>query len=109
MQQIMQFLSSKANIPGLMSQVPHFAPQLSKEFSRHKWKLISSGQHHTVALDEDGKTYAIGRKEYGRLGLGRDCEDAVQLKQIEALKDSKIIDIACGSTTSFAVSENGEL
>lgn len=85
-----------------------YAPKLSKEFSKHKWSMISSGQHHTIALDEDGKTYAIGRKEYGRLGLGKDCEDATGLLQLPALSKFKVTHIGCGSATSFAVTDKGK-
>lgn len=94
-------------IPGLKAQNPQYSPKLSKEFSQQRWKLISSAQHHTIALDENGKVYAIGRKEYGRLGLGKDCEDATKLLQVTALKDKKVVDVACGSATSFAVTEIG--
>ncbi|XP_031357251.1 regulator of chromosome condensation-like [Photinus pyralis] len=88
---------------------PQFSVKLSKDFSSRKWKLICGGQHHTVALDEDGVTYAIGRKEYGRLGLGNECNDAEELTAIPALQNKKIIDIGCGSATSFAVTEEGDL
>lgn len=98
----------KNYVLGLKSERPQFLPKLSKEFSQQKWKLISSAPHHTIALAEDGKVYAIGRKEYGRLGLGKDCDDANTLTQILALKDKKIVNIACGSSTSFAVSEEGK-
>ncbi|CAH1119730.1 unnamed protein product [Phaedon cochleariae] len=94
---------------GLKSQKPHFMPTLSKEFSKYKWSSITSGQHHTIALDEEGKVYAIGRKDYGRLGLGADCEDAAELKLITTLEDKKIINVACGSATSFAVTSEGDL
>ncbi|KAJ8959441.1 hypothetical protein NQ318_022133 [Aromia moschata] len=94
---------------GLKSMAPQYMPKLSKEFSKYKWTLISSGQHHTIALDENGKAYAIGRKEYGRLGLGKDCQDATELQLITSLDDKKIVHVACGSTTSFAVTEEGEL
>ncbi|KAJ8920006.1 hypothetical protein NQ315_006536 [Exocentrus adspersus] len=94
---------------GLKSTVPQFLPKLSKEFSKYKWNMISSGQHHSIALDEDGKVYAIGRKEYGRLGLGAGCEDAVELQQLASLSDQKIVNVACGSATSFAVNSEGEL
>ena len=39
-----------------------------------QWENISAGQHHTLALDTDGRVYSVGRKEYGRLGLGADTE-----------------------------------
>ncbi|KAK5640322.1 hypothetical protein RI129_011133 [Pyrocoelia pectoralis] len=94
---------------GLPSAKPQFSVKLSKDFSSRKWKLISGGQHHTIALDEDGVTYAIGRKEYGRLGLGNECNDSEELTVIPALKDKKVINVCCGSATSFAVTEQGEL
>ncbi|XP_018332312.1 regulator of chromosome condensation isoform X2 [Agrilus planipennis] len=94
---------------GLKSQNAVFSPKLSKEFSKFKWNIICCAQHHTIALDEDGKTYAIGRKEYGRLGLGKDCDDATELTEIPFLKNKKVVNIACGSATSFAVLDVGEL
>lgn len=80
---------------------------MSSQFSDHRWKQICCAQHHTIALSEDGQVYAIGRKEYGRLGLGKDCEDATELKEIDFFKDKKCSYIACGSSTSFAVTETG--
>ncbi|XP_018579468.1 regulator of chromosome condensation [Anoplophora glabripennis] len=94
---------------GLKSLVPQFMPKLSKEFSKYKWNIISGGQHHTIGLDVDGKVYAIGRKEYGRLGLGAGCEDAAELQLVSTLEGKKIVNVACGSATSFAVSTEGEL
>ena len=52
--------------------------------------------------------YALGRKEYGRLGLGEDCDDAKELIPIPALKDKKCVDISCGDSVSFAVTDRGE-
>lgn len=92
---------------GLETMTPQYAPKLSKEFSKHKWAMISCAQHHTIALDEGGKTYAIGRKEYGRLGLGEGCEDATGLVELPALSKFNVIHIGCGSATSFAVTDNG--
>lgn len=83
-------------------------PTLSSEFSKYKWTSITSGQHHTIALTDEGEVYALGRKEYGRLGLGKECEDATELQLIGDLKDKKIVNVACGSATSFAVTEGGK-
>lgn len=91
----------------MKSQKPQYLPKLSKEFSKYNWKQISGAQHHTIALDDKGITYAIGRKEYGRLGLGKDCVDAYELVEIPTLKEKKIIHVACGSSTSFAVTDQG--
>ncbi|XP_044256267.1 regulator of chromosome condensation [Tribolium madens] len=94
---------------GLKTLAPQYLPKLSKEFSKYNWNMISSAEHHTIALAENGKTYAIGRKEYGRLGLGKDCEDATELTEIPVLKDNNVVYVACGSSTSFAVTDKGEL
>ncbi|XP_028134789.1 regulator of chromosome condensation isoform X1 [Diabrotica virgifera virgifera] len=94
---------------GLKELNPYFMPTLSKDFSKYNWDTISSGQHHTIALDVDGKVHAIGRKDYGRLGLGKDCEDAVELKPVDTLEGKKVVNVACGSATSFAVTEEGDL
>ena len=33
------------------------------------WAHIVVGQHHTLALDAAGNVHALGRMEYGRLGM----------------------------------------
>lgn len=88
--------------------VPYFTPTLSKDFSKYRWHIISSGQHHTIGLDLDGKVYAIGRKDYGRLGLGKDCEDAFEIQRVKDLSDKKVVHVACGTATSFAVTSEGK-
>ncbi|CAH0545761.1 unnamed protein product [Brassicogethes aeneus] len=88
---------------------PQYVPVLSKEFSRHEWNLITCAQHHTICLTTGGKAYAIGRKEYGRLGLGEQCDEARELKEIEALSGEDLVDVACGSSVSFAVTKKGDL
>ncbi|XP_076245491.1 regulator of chromosome condensation 1 isoform X2 [Calliopsis andreniformis] len=94
---------------GLKEPKTHFHPQLSKTFSGKVWKHISSGQHHTIAIDDSGQVFVMGRKEYGRLGLGSNCSDAKELTPVPALSSFKCIDIAAGSAQSFAVTESGDL
>ncbi|XP_017772383.1 PREDICTED: regulator of chromosome condensation isoform X2 [Nicrophorus vespilloides] len=94
---------------GLPNTVPQYLPKLSKDFSKYKWEMICSAQHHTIGLTKDGKVYAIGRKEYGRLGLGEDCEEAQELIKIPFFADKKVVTIGCGSATSFAVTDDGKL
>ena len=85
-----------------------FHPKISKALSKKNWIQISSGQHHTVALDNDGKVYVLGRKEYGRLGLGDITSDATELTIVPDLEQLKCIDVAAGSAQSFAVTESGK-
>lgn len=89
--------------------VTHFHPQISKTFSGKTWRHISSGQHHTIALDDSGQVFVMGRKEYGRLGLGSNCLDAKELTLVPSLSSFKCIDIAAGSAQSFAVTELGKV
>ncbi|XP_035891298.1 regulator of chromosome condensation isoform X1 [Anopheles stephensi] len=71
---------------------------------------IAGGQHHTLVLRTDHKVYAIGRKEYGRLGLGDDVtDDAKTLQPVAVLGDKKVVSVCCGESTSFAVTDKGEL
>lgn len=60
-------------------------------------------------LTNDNKCYVIGRKEYGRLGLGDVSEDVTELTPIPQLEKIKIIDVECGDNNSFAISEDGKV
>ena len=67
---------------------------------------ISGGQHHTLVCNK-GSVYVMGRKEYGRLGLGKDIsEEPSTPRRIPEL--SKISGVCAGTICSFAVSKTGE-
>lgn len=85
---------------------PVFVPELT---SFTDVKTIDGGQHHTLILKTDNKVHVIGRKEYGRLGLGDVKEDASTVTPVPALADKKVVEICCGESTSFAVTDKGEL
>ncbi|CAH1396649.1 unnamed protein product [Nezara viridula] len=86
-----------------------FHPVQSSSFNEKNWVKVAIGQHHTIALDSEGQVYALGRHEYGRLGLGADCTDADVPTLVKIPNDEKCSDISCGSTASFAVTESGKL
>ena len=55
-----------------------------------------------------GMVYSLGRKEYGRLGLGKDVDkEKAAPTQVKALQGQKCVNVACGTAVSFAVMENG--
>lgn len=85
-------------------KVDHFVNDEEKKIEK-----ICSGQHHSIALDTLGRVYSFGRHEYGRLGCGNCDSDRVVPTLINHLANEKIIDIACGATSSFAVSDKGKL
>lgn len=70
--------------------------------------ILISGQHHTLVLTNDNKCFAIGRKDYGRLGLGDVNEDVEKLMPIESLDKLTVVQLECGESCSFAVTDDGK-
>jgi alpha-tubulin suppressor-like RCC1 family protein len=75
---------------------------------------ISAGNHHSLALDSNGKLWASGYNYYGQLGLGDSGAGAArnlfQPVTIPNLPSSaKIVSIAAGYYHSFALDGEGEL
>ncbi|XP_074640738.1 regulator of chromosome condensation-like [Tubulanus polymorphus] len=92
---------------GIDDMENRFMPERLTSFEGKQWKSFASGQHHTVALDTAGKVYSLGRKEYGRLGLGKDCEETKEPTLITSLNGTGCQSISAGSSVSFAVSNDG--
>lgn len=90
----------------IISPFPQRSLALSKDIIN--WKRFSLGQHHTLAIDNQGKCYVWGRYEYGRLGLGNITEDPKNIVEIPGLKGKNCIDVSCGSSTSFVVTADGD-
>ena len=64
------------------------------------------GQHHSISLEDSGRVFALGRSEYGRLGLGQDsAEEAVVPSVLSSLADC--VEVACGTAVSYAVTREG--
>lgn len=82
-----------------------FAPQLT---TFENVKMITGGQHHTLVLTNKNKCFAIGRKDYGRLGLGDIEQDVEKLTLIKALEDVNIVRLESGESCSFGVTHDGK-
>lgn len=68
------------------------------------------GQHHTIILTNDHKCYAIGRTDYGRLGVANAPADPITtLTQIDTLAKLKIVQVECGECCSFAITDDGKV
>ncbi|XP_022660252.1 regulator of chromosome condensation-like isoform X2 [Varroa jacobsoni] len=76
-----------------------------------KWIEIVGGERHTLALDANGKVYAMGSSLYGRLGLGKvsgkEPPDVAVLTIVPGLEG--IAMISAGDHTSFALDKKGIL
>ncbi|CEP00073.1 Regulator of chromosome condensation (RCC1) repeat [Plasmodiophora brassicae] len=68
---------------------------------------VACGKYHTLARTDDGKVYAWGRGEYGRLGLNSN-RDRTSPQLIEAIPGPVKL-IATGSASSAAITESGRL
>lgn len=79
----------------------------SSQSQRYKGLVISGGQHHTVLCNK-GSVYVMGRREYGRLGMGTNSslEPTTPMRVPEL---DKISDVSASTVCSFAVSEGGDL
>jgi regulator of chromosome condensation len=72
-------------------------------------KSIAGGQHHTIVLTNDNKVHAIGRRDYGRLGLGEVKDDVQKLTPIGSLQKIDILDINCGDCNTLAITKDGKI
>ena len=98
--------------------------QWGKLYYQYQWNLlvpgfvsgikkvtqVACGQLHTVALTEDGHVYSWGCNAYGPLGTPTaTCQaDPVKISGSNGF-DVKIISVACGGWTSFALDCGGNV
>jgi regulator of chromosome condensation len=63
-----------------------------------------------MLLDSAGKVYSLGRHDYGVLGLGEGVTSEVHVPTLVKgeLETQACVDIACGTSVSFAVTNTGE-
>jgi hypothetical protein len=72
-----------------------------------KFKAISCGTYHSMAVTTDGRVFACGDNRFEQLGDGSD-ENVNRLKYID-INDVIIEKISCGLTHSILLSNNGEI
>lgn len=79
----------------------------SSQNQRYKGLVISGGQHHTLLCNK-GSVYVMGRREYGRLGLGSNSvlEPTTPMRVTEL---DNIVEVSASTVCSLAVSDSGEL
>ncbi|KAG5339698.1 RCBT1 protein, partial [Acromyrmex heyeri] len=69
---------------------------------------------HVLALTKEGEVYAWGHNGYGELGIGASNQVVtkpilVTMPILEGLGMKRVVDIACGSHHSIALTEDGEV
>ena len=68
---------------------------------------MAIGQHHVVGAATSGGVLALGRSEYGRLGLGEGAGDAKKAAEVQGVEGC--LEVACGTAVSYAVTREGKL
>ncbi|KAG0717378.1 Regulator of chromosome condensation [Chionoecetes opilio] len=84
-----------------------FQPVQLKNFAGKTWKQFSIGQHHSIAMTEEGVPHCMGRREYGRLGLGELKEDMKKPTPVASLLKHKAKSVSAGECMSLVVVEGG--
>ncbi|NWS72969.1 RPGR regulator, partial [Crotophaga sulcirostris] len=94
---------------GLGSKNTVSKPTCVKALKPEKTKLAVCGRNHTLVYTEKGNVYAAGGNSEGQLGLG-DTEERTTFHLISFFTSQhKIKQLAAGSYTSAAVTEDGQL
>ncbi|XP_061844588.1 X-linked retinitis pigmentosa GTPase regulator isoform X1 [Colius striatus] len=94
---------------GLGSKNTVSKPTCVKALKPEKVKLAVCGRNHTLVYTEKGNVYAAGGNTEGQLGLG-DTEERTTFHLISFFTNQhKIKQLAAGSYTSAAVTEDGQL
>ncbi|XP_067401216.1 X-linked retinitis pigmentosa GTPase regulator isoform X1 [Emydura macquarii macquarii] len=84
-------------------------PTCVKALKPEKVKLAACGRNHTLVYTERGHVYAAGGNSEGQLGLG-DTEERSTFQLISFFTNQyKIKQLATGSYTSAALTEDGQL
>ena len=78
----------------------------SPEPTKYEKLDISGGQHHTV-ICQNGRVYTLGRKNYGRLGLGENSDEPHLPRSVPDLSD--VTRVSAGTACSFAVTKSGDV
>jgi chromosome segregation ATPase len=94
---------------GHPSQQNELRPRLVEALEGKGIVQIDCGVYHTVALDRNGRVWAFGWGRDGRLGLGEDNLQAQVPTMVEALADRRVVQVACGSYHTAAVTDDGEV
>ena len=83
------------------------APRLVRGWmSGIKVSVVSAGASHTLAIGKDGDLYSCGRGRSGQLGHGH-FQDAGPMRQLQALKDMRVVSAVAGGSHSICITSNG--
>ena len=99
--------NAKKNSEVNEDEMLHLVPKLL-DTSLFSVASVSCGNQHSLILTSSGSILAFGRNMDGQLGISS-RKDAKLPTLVNGLKDDIIVEIACGSDYSLAMSEAGSV
>ncbi|KAM4807528.1 putative E3 ubiquitin-protein ligase HERC3 [Rhinophrynus dorsalis] len=82
-------------------------PRLIKKLNQHKIQQVSCGNHHCLALADDGQLFTWGQNQHGQLGLGKGFSSQSSPQRVKSLEGIPIAQVTAGGFHSFALSLSG--
>ncbi|KZC13149.1 putative E3 ubiquitin-protein ligase HERC4 [Dufourea novaeangliae] len=73
------------------------------------FKKVACGAHHTLAVNEWGQLFSWGSNAEGQLGLNSKTVMECMPRMVKVLGTSVIVQIACGTKHTLALTNDGEL
>ena len=67
-----------------------------------KFRDVSCGESHTIALDVDGRLWGWGSNHYGKLGLSVDDGSYVDVPRLLRFQIEGLVGVCCGTNHSIA-------
>ena len=96
------------NLTALSCQQVAIGKSCSHVFTSNNGPTVPAGQHHSISLENSGRVFALGRSEYGRLGLGETDSTAEAVVPTVISSLANCVEVACGTAVSYAVTEEGQ-
>lgn len=85
-----------------------YVPRLVEKLQRYCITQITCGSYHTAAVTDSGQLFTWGGGMYGKLGHGDEAGHATPAL-VEALRASKVAQVACGSRHTVALLSTGRV
>ena len=85
-----------------------YSPTLYSEIEGLNPIAVETGDYHTLLLTDYGDVYSFGRGSEGQLGHSSRSDERLP-HLISALRHETVTAIACGSSTSFAITTSGKI
>lgn len=88
--------------------IPFIVSAFHSDPKHSRVSVISCGARHAAAMTSSGRLYTWGDSSYGQLGLD-DTQARSYPTCVTALATKRMRDVQCGSRSTLAVTETGEV